>query len=387
MTNPYRIESRVLPQGVLHIIDTLEIGGAERMAVNLVNQLPRDRFKAHLCTTRHEGPLARDIDKAIPRLQLRRRGRFDPVAIRKLVEYVRLNDIRILHAHGSSLFLARAAAAIGPRVRVIWHNHYGFLEREDRQAWTYRVGVHGIAAVISVNTGLADWARTRLRVPADRVWQLNNFSVSTSAAEARVSLPGIQSLRVVCVANLRPLKGHRDLLLAIASVAKRIPGVRLFLVGTTEDARYRALLEADVCRLGLLGVVSFLGARQDVGSILGQCSVGVLSSHHEGLPVSLLEYGNARLAVVATDVGECAKVLADGDCGFIVGSGQPSALASAIERLLSDEDLRAQLGARFQKRVRECYSEHETVRKLCQIYESALGHSDELPRHYSRVSA
>lgn len=364
---------------VLHLIDTLEIGGAERMAVNLVNRLPRDRFRAHLCTTRAEGPLAKDIQPEIPRLRLGRKWRFDPLAVRKLVHYVHSNDIRILHAHGSALFLAQVVAAMAPTVRVIWHNHYGFVGSVDRPAWIYRLAVRNVVAVISVNAALAGWARSRLHVPTNRVWQLNNFTVPAQRKAAVPKLPGLPHLRVVCVANLRPVKGHRDLLTAIASVRERVPGLHLLLVGAAPDPAHRAVLEEDIRRLGIGAAVSFLGQREDVEAILRQCSVAVLSSHHEGLPVALLEYGHAGLAVVATDAGECAEVLDGGRCGLVVGARQASALGSAIERLLTDQTLRTQLAARFRDRVEIHYSESEAIRQLCCIYETAFSQRRKAP--------
>ena len=58
------------PIGVMHLIDTLEVGGAEQMAMSLANLLPRDQFEPHLCTTRHEGPLAAAVGPDVGRLRL-----------------------------------------------------------------------------------------------------------------------------------------------------------------------------------------------------------------------------------------------------------------------------------------------------------------------------
>jgi glycosyltransferase involved in cell wall biosynthesis len=355
---------------VLHMVDSLEIGGAERMAVNLVNSLPRDRFTVHLCTTRGEGPLAVEVKPDIRRLRLNRKWRFDPLALLRLIRYLRSNHILIIHAHSSTLFLARLAAATVPKARVLWHDHYGRSMPSARSTLLYLLATQRIAGVISVNAKLAEWARTRLRLPAAIVWQLNNFAVRTQRPKPLSTLPGHEGLRVVCVANFKPEKGHRDLLRAIAIVRQRVPHVRLLLVGTTSDAKYRLVLENDLRRLDLTDSVSFLEQRRDVEQILAQCSVGVLSSHHEGLPLALLEYGLARLAVVATDVGECAAVLGGGAFGIIVHARQPLALASAIERLLTENKLRLALSDRFHRQVSDNYSEREALSRLCAIYQA-----------------
>lgn len=358
--------------GVLHIIDTLRVGGAERMAVSLVNKLPAGSFKLHLCTTRADGPLASDVRPEVSRLQLKRRWRLDPLALRELLAYVRANDIRILHAHGSSLFLARLVREIVPNVKLIWHNHNGSLGKVNDSDFVYRVAVRKIDGVISVNAALSEWAQERLALPSDCVWQLNNFPSGLHKDTESSELPGVRGLRVVCVASLRPLKGHRDLVLAMAKVSKRVPGTHLLLVGSSRDDAHCAMLRDDVNRLGLTERVSFLGERQDVHAILTQCSIGVLASHYEGLPLSLLEYGQAGLASIATDVGECATVLDNGACGLIVGARQPDQLAAAIERLLTDRPLRSEMGSKFRARVDDVYSERKAINRLCAIYERLL---------------
>jgi glycosyltransferase involved in cell wall biosynthesis len=364
--------SPVQPLDVLHLIDTLEIGGAERVAVNLINQLPVNRFRAHLCTTRRDGPLSSEIRQEVPRLRLQRRWWFDPIALIKLVRYIRAKDIRILHAHGTAIFLARIVAAITPKTCLIWHNHNGASRRSHRPIWVHRLAVRKIAGVIAVNKPLAKWANSHLQVPPDRVWQLNNFVVPKKPRVAGPELPGQRPLRVACVANLRPVKGHRDLLEAIASVKDRVPSVQLVLIGAAPDLSYLRLLEDDVRRLGIGAAISFLGQRSDVDEILQECAVAVLSSHDEGFPVSLLEYGRAGLAVVVTDTGECAEILDAGRCGLVVGVGQIAELALAIERLLTDQQLRTLLAERFSVRVETRYSGREVILHLCRIYESVL---------------
>lgn len=356
----------------MHVIDTLEIGGRERMAVNLVNHLPSDRFAAHLCTTRRDGPLANVVAAGIPRLRLGRQRRFDALAIGKLVNYIRSNEISIVHAHASSLFIARIAARLFSDVRVIWHDHYGRVESAERPAWLYRPALRGISGVISVNASLAAWARSRLGVPASRIWQLNNFAVPAGPSASSLQLPGNPNRRIVCVANLRPVKGHRDLLAAVASARLRLPDLHLLLVGGVPDSAYQATLEDDVRRLGLVDSVTFLGERADVPAILNQCSIAVVSSHNEGLPVALLEYGLASLAVITTDTGDCAQVLDGGRCGIVVGVREQEQLANAIERLLTNDSLRAKLGTSLRARVESCYSERVVVRQLCEIYDAVL---------------
>src|SRR3982074_3743712 len=96
--------------GVMHVVDTLDAGGAERVAVNLVNSIPREKYKPFLCNTRKDGLLSDLVGSDVGRLRLRRKGRFDFRALRLLVSFIGENKIQLLHAHGTSLFIAQIAS-------------------------------------------------------------------------------------------------------------------------------------------------------------------------------------------------------------------------------------------------------------------------------------
>ena len=102
------------PIGVLHLVDTLVAGGRERSAVNLVNLLPRDRHRLYLVTTRAQGPLEKLVKDDVGRLELKRQHLLDAVALYRLVTFIKLHKIQILHAHGDALFIAVLASFFYP---------------------------------------------------------------------------------------------------------------------------------------------------------------------------------------------------------------------------------------------------------------------------------
>ncbi len=357
---------------VLHIVDTLDLGGYERVAVNLVNGLPRHLFAAALCTTRRDGPLDAQIAPGVMRLRLARRGTFDPRAVARLARFIRTQEVRILHAHGPSLFIARAAAALPPYTPLIWHAHSGRLAAEDRLGWLYRLASAGIAGVIAVNEPLLEWARRHLRLPASRTWYLPNFVAESAPADEAPALPGAPGARVVCAANLRPEKDHATLLRAFALVARALPEAHLLLAGDARDRAYEQKLRAQAAALGIAQHVAFLGRRADVPAILRCSAAGVLSSAFEGLPMSLLEYGMAGLATVASNAGQSAEVLDHGRAGILVPPGDAGALAGGLLSLLRSPQLRANLGGELRRRVRERYGAAAVIPELCTIYETVL---------------
>lgn len=355
--------------GVLQLIDTLDMGGAERVATQLANHLPRDRYRVHLGTTRRDGPLADTVAPDVHRLHMKRSWTLDSQAIRQLVSYIRREQIDILHCHGTALLIGNIASRFARGTRVIWHDHYGVNSVRTRPTWLYRCLTNGVSGVFSVSEPLADWARNRLRLPADRVWYLPNFVDVDQGLSKNLELPGEPGYRIVCVANLRPVKDHGTLLRAFSRIVKEVPQAHLLLLGSESDAGHVARLRADLSELKLESSVSLLGPRQDVPDVLRQCDIGVLCSVCEGLPMSLLEYGAAALPVVVTEVGQCPAVVDQGRCGRLVPPSQPDRLAEEILGLLRNVDERRKLGADFREHVAASHSSLAAISCISRMYD------------------
>jgi glycosyltransferase involved in cell wall biosynthesis len=360
------------PPSVMHLVDSLEAGGQERVAVNLANLLPRDRYRTYLCTTRHEGALATSVAAHVRRVQLERRSRFDLRGIQRLVSRIAADDVTLLHAHGSAVFIAAVASCFAPYPALVWHDHYGRYLFNDRPTWLYRLASHRMRGVIAVNRPLATWAESRLAVPSSRVWYVPNFVVQSAVASAVPELPGVAGARITCVANLRPQKDHQTLLVAMAQIVKHEPRAHLLLVGTSGERQQEILLRELVDKLGLQAHVSLLGHRDDVRDILLASDIGTLSSRSEGFPLALVEYGHAGLACVATSVGQCAEVLDEGRAGLLVPPGRPDELAHELIALLRSPARRSALGARLRERVGRMYTQHAVLDQICHVYDVVL---------------
>ncbi len=361
--------------GVMHLTDTLGAGGAERVAVNIANHLPRERFASYLCTTREDGALANLIEDDVGRLRLKRQKRFDVQALRELVGYIRRNKIGILHAHQTSVFVAVLASLFPPFPKVVWHDHYGKFVVASRPVWLYKQAARRICGVIAVNQSLAEWSRRSLHMPRERVWYIPNFTIEAKHDDEPITLAGKEGARIVCVANFRRQKDHLNLIKAMKIVVEREPAAHLFLVGVEVDREYISEIRAEINNLNLDSNISWLGERSNVAAILKQCDVGVLGSASEGLPLALIEYGMAGLAAVATEVGQCGEVLDNGKAGMLVPPAAPDLLAEKLLALLSSATLRKDMGDKFRQRVKDFYSPEAVLGEVCQVYETVINSS------------
>lgn len=354
---------------VLQIIDSLNAGGAERVAVNLTNLLNQKQIPCWLCATREEGPLKQLIDIPERYCHLGKRNPLDFWAFSQFVQLIRSQEIKILHAHSSSLTWAVLAHLI-IGAKVVWHNHYGNSEfLEKRNKILLRHLCQHVDHVISVNEQLAQWAVEDLRVPEHKVSYLQNFPVLPVGSREK-SYYKQDTPVIVCTANLRAAKDHHTLVAALDLLNKENIPFQAWLIGADFGDSYSQTLKAFIAASRLEERIQLLGVRSDIGELLQQADIGVLSSRTEGLPVALLEYGLSGLPVVTTHVGQCAEVV--GDAGFVVPPGDPQALAAVLKPLLSNAPMREVYGRRFKMRVQKDYSQEAVYSRLMDIYGKVL---------------
>ncbi len=366
---------------VLQLIDSLALGGLERVAVDLANGLARASLGTHsssLCATRLGGPLEQELEGTVPSLILGRRSTWDLRAARRCARWAADADVDILHAHGSSIWFGNLLLLTWPagtlKPRLLWHDHFGRFQIEPRNRWLYRVLTAKAAAVLSVNEMLKDWAIEELgKDSAHCHYVPNSIDLSRySAAPQDPDGADGRPLVVVCLANLRQQKNHQLLIEAFAHVRAQKPelAIELQLIGSAPEDGVKEALERQVEALELGASVHLLGERTDVPQLLQAADIGVLSSSSEGLPLALLEYGGASLAVTATAVGQIPQVIRNESMGLLVNPGSATALGDALIQLASDAVLRRRLGSALKQRVERDFSQEATLASVLAIYES-----------------
>lgn len=356
---------------VLQLIDSLEAGGAERMAVNIANALSGSVERSYLCATRQEGLLKGAIHPDVGYLFLAKKRTLDIKALFKLVRFIRSERIAIVHAHSTSFFLATLIKLLHSKIKIVWHDHYGnsdFLEQ--RPSFILKFASLFFSHIYSVNTDLEQWSRLHLKSAS--VSYLPNFVVDNSNESPVTVLQGVAGKRILCLANLRPQKDHFTLLEAFKIVYQQHPDWSLHCVGRDFKDAYSQSVYALATDLELEASVFFYGSCPDTGSIIQQCALGVLASQSEGLPLALLEYGLGPLPVVCTDVGDCHRVINTGASGLLVASQDAQALAEGLLYYLNHPSERIQQADRLHETICTQFSKAAIVQQILQQYTTII---------------
>jgi glycosyltransferase involved in cell wall biosynthesis len=350
---------------IIHIIDSLDIGGAEVLAVNSTRLLNKEKnIQAFLCATRKEGVLKKDIELN-KYLFLNKKHVIDLKAIFKLKRFVNENKVSIIHAHSTSYFIAFFIKLIKPDLKIVWHDHYGNQENVKRKIQPLKFISRFFNFTIVVNENLLTWNKKNLN--CKNLIRINNFSEFKSLNKL-TQLKGEEGKRIIMLAALRPQKDHLNLLKSFLLIHNKHKDWTLHIIGDSENNEYKRQINNFIIENKLRSYVFLYGNVADIKNVLEQSTIGVLSSKSEGLPLTLIEYGMAKLPVVVTNVGDCSKIIDNGQSGFLVIPGEPKVLAKRIKSLIESEKLKKELGSRLYNYVIENYSKEKFINSIKNIY-------------------
>ncbi len=168
--------------------------------------------------------------------------------------------------------------------------------------------------------------------------------------------------RIIMVARFGPQKAQGLLLDAVRDIETPF---ELLFVG---DGPNRSTLEQRAVEMGLQDRVKFLGQRLDIPELLAASDILALATNWEGFPISILEAMRAGLPVVASDVNGVGEAVSDGVTGFLVPAGNANTFRDRLIQLLSDADLRRNIGAAGRLRFEREFTADAMLRKTAAIY-------------------
>jgi glycosyltransferase involved in cell wall biosynthesis len=358
---------------VVHVVVAGEVGGAERMVMDLANSdgtgadhsfallTPNQRLAGLL---RGAGRMVHDRGRVregpLPFLW-RAFGPQDTDWIASVMRHERA-DIAHLHTFGSQVVGTRAALRAGARVLRTEHSTRAF---DDPSCWPFSrwslARAHACVAVSEavrmVATARAPWAETKMRVVPN--------GVDTDRFAPRDRPTGSAVITFVLVGRLDRRKGVD---LAIEAVA-RVPEARLDIVGDGEERR---ALEQLAAKRGVLQRVVFHGYVEDSRAIVARADAALCSSRSEGLGLALLEAMSMARPVVGFAVGGVPEIVRDNATGLLSRAGDVAALAARMREACESRDRLRELGEAARRHVVERFSAHAMRCRYADVYASLV---------------
>jgi glycosyltransferase involved in cell wall biosynthesis len=343
---------------ICFVLPSLNGGGAERAAVQILNALDPAIWSRSMYLFRREGPY---LDLVDPGIQLTasddasRAGRW--LALRRYIRRTRPQLVVVFLSYFSVLTAVRAA---GTGTRVVFNLQTpmsDFLTDHDyhwRSPWhrramsaATRIGYRHADAIIATSSGVADDLVSRFGVARDRIRVLHNpVDLEAIYAAAREPIDGERPWvstgpAIVAAGRLADAKNYPLLLEALALLRRTLPAELLILGQGDREAAIRD----EVARLGLGDAVTLGGFQRNPWKFIARADVFVLSSRYEGFGNVLIEAMACGVPVVATSSPGTREIVNDGANGLLVDTHEPAALASALERVLVDRPLRERMAA------------------------------------------
>lgn len=347
---------------VLQLIDSLDAGGAERMAVNYANALSEKIEFSGIVVTRKEGSLCSQIETNVSYFFLDKKNTFDLFSIFRLRKIIIASKITHIHAHSTSFFTAFLVKLTFMKIKLIWHDHYGDSEFLNKRSSAFlRFCMLFFDGIIVVNEKLKVWANQKLKF--DNVIYLPNFTLESHVEKSITNLKGIEGKRIVFLANLRAQKDHFFLIEIAKKLKQTNPDWTFHLVGKDFEDDYSSKIKKLITEYQLHNNVYVYGSVSDIEKVLSQSNIGILTSSSEGLPVALLEYGLAKLPVVVTAVGEMPSIIKNLENGFIVQSKDLNLFLKNLNELITNSILRIKLGNQLSILIQDKFSKDSVAVK------------------------
>lgn len=324
------------PLRVVQLVENLDVGGLERIVVDLaIAQKRAGQSPAVVCLF-HAGPLAPEAEAAgVDVVALCRPRGFSWQTLRILTSTLRGLGADVVHTHGSALHHYGVVAGRLAGVKRIVNTRHGtgFLHNRRRQELFFKaMAPFTDAFVYCCQEGQRVFTEERGLPKGKSRVILNGIPLERFPARDLPRLeagddPADLAVRFGTVGNLRIEKDHATLIDAFALVSRQLPRATLRIVG---EGWMRNSLAAQIRVLGLEERVRLEGARMDVAPFYRELDVFVMSSRTEGLPVVILEAMAAGLPIVSTRVGGIPEVAPEGTVATYCEPGDAQALAKAM---------------------------------------------------------
>jgi glycosyltransferase involved in cell wall biosynthesis len=360
---------------ILQISSARNFGGGEKHLVDLCRGLT-ERGHEVFVALRPTNKWQEKFDFLPPEnfMHVSIRNSFGIFSAQRIADFVREKNISLIHAHVARDYIpASLACRIAKTPKLVLTRHVLFPMKPF-----HRLALKNVAKVIAVSEPVA--GELERIFPKEKIAVVpNGLEIETWANANREKLRrefrsahniSFDALLIGTVGELKLLKGQRDFVLAAKIIAEKFARAHFVIVGKDNSVsqNFRSELKRLVKVFNLENRFLWLDWVEETASLLHALDVFVSASHSESFGLAILE-AMASAAPIAAAATEGAKeILRDGETGLLAPVQQPLALAEAIGRLLTDENLRAKLGKQAQEFAAKSFSLERMIDETEKVY-------------------
>lgn len=383
MQSPGAVSGRALR--VTQVVFDLHGGGMETLVAEMIRRMAEMGVVSSVVTLSGRiGRVGAEVRPLVDQFHVARPmpglSMVAPIGLARLIRRTRPD---VVHLHSGAWYKGAIAARLAGAPRIVYTEH----GREHHDPLLVRaldrVAARLTTVVVPVSERLRRYLHEQLGVPERCMRTIENgvdlgalaHAGSPAALRERFEIPADAPV-VGSIGRLEPVKGYDRLLHVFASLRARGRLARAPYLLLCGDGSQRARLESLAEELEIRPFVRFAGWVSEPAAFYRVIDVFALTSHFEGLSVSLLEALASGVAPVVNDVGANAEVLGPGLSSQVVANGNWVAFATAVEALLADEDQRREIARRGRARVRERF---DFARLLTQYLDVYAGREGEAP--------
>ena len=373
---------------IAFIVHGMQTGGIERSVTRVIKGLNREKFEVIVICLDRSGPAANWLADDIPVFEIKKRSGNDFLAIKRLANLLRHEEIDIVQSHNWGTLIetavARKIAGVGHHI----HAERGtVLGQVVAHGWKHRVrsaamkvALKTVDRVMSNSYAVAQRVESRCGYAAERITVIPNGVEGFPDCDQQLAKSEIRNqlrikadaVMVGSVGRLEHVKGYDILIDAFGQIPDE--NVHLILIG---DGSEKESLKNLVKHRRIENRVHFVGHQNDVSNWLAALDIYVNSSRSEGMSQSIVEAMSIGLPIVATDVGDAKRMLLrePKSSGLICDPNEPSAMAQVIQSLVADTTLRNELGRNSLACHRNYYTESIFNHSFREMYEQVVGKS------------
>lgn len=364
---------------VLHLIDSAGMYGAEKVILNLLDELKNSEFPGILgCIREIEAEIpqiAKEADKlGIPVQYFTMKRGLNLFGLKQIRKFINDNNIHIVHSHGYK-----------PNIFLSLISHKKFKTIATVHGWAKdTAGVRGkiyeffdskalkrFDSVVAVSKAVVDdlMKRGARKEKIDLIYngiKVNNNpnSFNIPKIRQRYGLPK-DAFVIGAVGRLAKAKGHEYLIEAMPSILNEIKNCYLVIAG---EGPLKEDLMFLIKKKNLLNKVKLIGYTENIGEFLAMIDLFVMPSLSEGLPIALLEAMANEKPVVASNVGGIPEVITSKDAGILIQPSDSFTISETIKKLYHDKDKISRMAALGKKIVEDNFSSVSMAEKYIRIY-------------------